>query len=674
MEQFFTFVLLGLGPGALIAGIALSVIVTYRGAAAINLAAASVALYGAYTFYGLTARSYLFLPPLPFTPSHIDLGGPMATVPAVLVSVGICAVLGVVLEFAVFRPLRHAAQLAKLVSTLGVFLTIQAIITLRFGGTGQPATAALPNDQDNVIHVFGAVVPTINLELAAIVIAIAAALAAAYRFTRFGIATRAASENEMAASYAGLFATRISLINTVLASMLAGLIGILAAPLTQLDPITIPLVIVPALGAALFAGFTSFGVATATGIGLGILQSLLTWLQTKSWFPTSSGSPLPGVADLLFFVIIIVAMYWRASTLPSRGTVSERRLPPVPSPNRIALPTAIAAVVIIFCFLTFPYDFRQALITSLIGMVVCLSLVIITGFIGQISLIQVALGGVTGFVISKLGVNAGLEFPVSAFLGVMAAVAFGVLTATASLRVRGTSLAIVTLAAAVALQNFGFANSTWGAGSTGSPVGELQLFGLSLGTNADFPINASVPPSPIFGLVCGFVAIGVALLVANIRRSRLGEQMLAIRSDETAASTAGISTQTVKLIAFGLSSFVAGLAGALYAYNFGSVTGGRFGFLAALSLLAAAYVGGITTIPGAILGGLGVTEGLINHALNKWFGVPTSYQLLVTGVLLVAVIALKPEGLAGGRRRKGGETPKPRRPEWFRLRRPEATG
>ena len=121
----------------------------------------------------------------------------------------------------------------------------------------------------------------------------------------------------------------------------------------------------------------------------------------------------------------------------------------------------------------FPYDFRQALINSLLGIVICLSLVVIIGFVGQISVVQLALAGVAGFTMSHLTTDAGgiwATFPISLLIGASVATIVGLLVAVSALRVRGVSLAIVTLAAAVALEQFGFLNARWGGGDQGSPV------------------------------------------------------------------------------------------------------------------------------------------------------------------------------------------------------------
>ena len=647
MSQFLLFVLLGLGPGALIAGIALGVVLSYRGAGVINLATGAVAMLGAYVFYGLRTGGYLFLPPIPFAPHTVSLGDPWATVPAMLLALAVCVLTGALFDVLVLRRLRGAAPLAKLLASLGLLITIQAIAVLRFGTSGQAAPAVLPNGPQDVVHVGGATVPSDRFVLAGIVAVAALALWALYRFTRFGLATRAAAEDETKAMLAGLPPGELSLVNTMLASLLAGALGVLVAPMTQLDPTTIPLAVVPALGAALLARFTSFGIAASVGIAMGIVDSLVTYSASKPWFPTSAGIAIPGVTELIYFLVIVGAMYLRGGRLPERGMLTEARLPAAPRATRILTPALALSALAVLALLVLPFDFRQALTNSLIGVVVCLSLVVTTGFVGQVSIVQVALAGISGFIVSKLAVHAGIGFPIGALLGAAAATIVGLLTAISALRVRGVNLAVVTLAAAVAIEEFVFANPTIGGGESGAPVPSPHLLGIDLGPSAAFPINADSPPSPVFGMVCVAVVAVLAALVASLRRSDLGQRMLAVRSNERAAAGAGIDVRAVKLAAFGIAAFIAGIAGALYAYNFGSVTAGRFGIVTALAFVAFAYLGGITTVSGALVGGMLVTEGLAIHAVNRWFGVPVDYQLLIAGVALIVTIVVNPMGIAG---------------------------
>jgi branched-chain amino acid transport system permease protein len=223
----------------------------------------------------------------------------------------------------------------------------------------------------------------------------------------------------------------------------------------------------------------------------------------------------------------------------------------------------------------------------------------------------------------------------------------GELTAVSALRVRGVSLAVVTLGAAVAISEFGFVNSTWGGGDTGSPVPEPHLLGLDLGPHAPFRGLDGGLPSPVFGWVVLAVTVAMCLLVAAIRRGGIGMQMLAVRSNERAAAAAGTDVRAVKLTAFAISAFIAGVAGTLYAYNFGSVSDARFDALTALSLIAFAYAGGVTLVSGALFAGLVSTEALLPHAFDKWLGISGNWFLLFGGVILIFTLIQHPEGIAG---------------------------
>src|SRR5262245_28830998 len=583
------------------------------------------------------------------------------TAPVLVISLVFVLVVGALIELLAFRPLRTASPLAKLVSSLAVLLIAQASMLLAFGTNQKPSRQILPHD---VVRLSAtAVIPVDRFILAGLVIGAAAALWALYRWTRFGLATRAASENEVAAILSGQSPNQISMVNTLITSLIAGGIGILAASVTQLDSVTLPLQIVPALAAALLARFTSFGIACAAGLGIGILNSLINYASVQPWFPTTDGTAIPGVQELLAFVIIIVAMYLRGARIPSRGELVEQRLPVAPRPRRllaVALPLAALCAV---ALVVLPFDFRQALVVSLIGALMALSLVVITGFVGQVSVAQLALAGAAGFTISHFAVDAGIGFPLAALAGGTVAVVIGLITAVWSLRVRGVSLTVVTLAGAVAIANFGFANTTWGVGPNGSPVPDLTLAGLNLGPRAAYRGLDGNQPSPVFGWVALIATVGLCLAVGYLRRGTLGQRMLAVRSNERAAEAAAINPRTVKLIAFGISAFIAGVAGSLYAYNFGSVSSERFNAFTALSLIAFAYAGGITQISGAVFAGLISAQALFPYALDKWFGLNGNWFLLFGGVLLLFTLIQNPEGVAGDFYKRTHKRPTLRRPE-----------
>ena len=437
LTELALFVCYGLGSGALIAGLGLALVINYRGSGVINLAMGAVALFGAYEFFALRTKGDFWVP-IPGLPL-VDLGSPWSLAPAFVVALLACAGFGALFDRLVLWPLRNSSPLAKLVASLGLLLTVQALAIQQFGIYGDAAPNVLPAGQGDVLHIFDGIVPTDRVWLAMIVVVLTGVLMAVYKYTHFGVATRAAAENQPAASLSGLAPQTISTVNTMAAFVLAGLLGILVAPTSQLDPSTIPLAVIPALGAALIGRFSSFGIAAAVGIVMGIIQSELIYLQTKAWFPEVGGVSLPGVADLIYFIVIVLVLVFQGKSLPERGVLTEARLPRVPAAQRILVPSLIFAGICAVSFFVVPFDWRSATILTLIGGVVCLSIVVLTGFVGQVSLFQVGLGGIAGLVVAKLALNHGIGFPLGAIVGIVFATAFGVVVALPAFRVRGRS-------------------------------------------------------------------------------------------------------------------------------------------------------------------------------------------------------------------------------------------
>ncbi len=318
MRDNILFALLGLGAGALIASIALGVVLIYRGSGIINLATGAIAMLAAYLYWAFRTDYF---------------GFQLSSVPAFVLTLVCMAVFGVLIELAIFRPLRNTAPLAKLAASLGLLLVLEAGIVLIFGNSLKSAPSVLPSD---TVTVFDRVVPKDRFMLAGIVILVAALLTALYRWTPFGLSTRAASENEVSAMLAGSSPSRLAILNTVLACVVAGGLGILVAPLISLDAQTLAFQVVPALGAALLAGFTSFFIACFAGLAIGMIQSLLIYWGTQSWFPTDEGgSPIRGLPELFVFLVIVLALFLRGASLPGRGELVEKRLPTVPRPERL---------------------------------------------------------------------------------------------------------------------------------------------------------------------------------------------------------------------------------------------------------------------------------------------------------------------------------------------------
>lgn len=649
IQQILLFALLGLGVGALIAGIALGVVLFYRGSGVINLATGAIAMLAGFTYWSLRTGTF------GGGELHEVHFSPLSTGPALAITFGVIVVFAVAMELFAFRPLQAASPLAKLAASLGVLLTLQAAMLLLFGDAPKDQPTVLPENQP--IEMLGGAVGLDRFLLAAIVIAAAVVLAALYRWSRFGLATRATSENEVSAMLAGLSPSWLSMANTILACLVAGGLGVLAASVTSLYWQTLPLYVVPALAAALFARFTSFGIACGVGLALGMCKAVLEfYLQQKSWYPTdatpSGPIVLPGVWDLFVFLVIVAAMFWRGASLPGRGELIEKRLPVVPRPRRLGLTATVGTLGCAGLLVVLPWNWRQALIVTLLAALICLSYVVLTGFVGQISVVQPALAGVAGYTVSHMAEDFGIGFPLAPLIGIAFATVLGLLVAVSALRVRGVSLAVVTLAAAVAIERFVFVNYRWGGGSGSSPVPSPKIGGFSLGPDSSWKGLDGLTPSPVFGFFLLAVIVLLGLLIANVRRSSVGRQMLAVRSNERAAAAAGVNVTVVKLTAFGLSALIAGIAGVMYSYQAGGVNASRFGAWAALGLIAFAYVGGITMISGAFFAGMIATYAILPYALDHWLGLSGVWALLFAGLALIVTLILNPEGISGANYKK----------------------
>jgi branched-chain amino acid transport system permease protein len=644
MSDYVFFLLLGTGAGAIIAALALGLVVTYQGSGVVNFAHGAMATWVAYVYADLRTGSYPF--PVPGLPDRYHFGGALEGDVgfrlALALALATAVVLGALTYLLVFRPLRAAPSLAKVVASVGLMIVLLSLVERRFtDNLTLRVSPILPREPVSVLGV--ASVPRDGPWLAAIVVAIAAVLWAGSRFTRVGLATRGAAENEKGAVLLGYSPDRLAAFSFVTASLVSGLVVILAAPMVQLGSSVFTFgYLVPALGAALVGTFRHVGPTVAAALAIGMVQSSFTKLQVDlSWFPQY------GAREGLPFLVIIVAMVLLGERLPERGSVDSWRQATVPAARFTVVSVGVpVAAAVVGLFALGPL-WRGAIMTTLIAVVISLSFVVLTGFAGQTSLAQMAFAGIAGFALSRLAMTYGVPFPVAPVLAALVATVFGVLVGLPALRLRGTNLAIVTLAGAVAIGEFVFKNpryvgdaSTGGAKVPNPRLGDWDL-GLVLGTSSS---------RPVFGVFLLAVALVLALAVGNLRRSPTGRRMLAIRSNERAAAAAGVSVPRTKLLAFAMSAFVAGCGGCLIAYRFGAVSELSFGVFASLTALAVAYLGGITSVSGAVTAGTVATSGVAFFALSRVSGETGPWAALIGGVLLIVIAIKNPEGIAGSLR------------------------
>ncbi len=310
----------GLAQGALIAAIALGVVLTYRGSGVVNLANGSIAMYAAYVYAELRGKGDLFLPPLPWMPTRISFGPNMQFWPALLLTLLFCVLLGVLLHVLVFRPLRSAPPLGKVVASVGVFLLLQAIVLRRFGAT--PLTVKpMPFVSKDRVDLWVTTLTQEQLFVVLFVVLCAVALWVLFTRTRFGLATRAAAENERGAVCLGLSPNLLAGVNWVLSTVVTGLLGVFVASInSNVDPVVIPALIVPAMTAALVGGFTSFALTTVAAFLLGMQLPVIQAMGVReSWYPKAGSFAIPGVESMVPLLVIVAVLYLRLPVLQSAG-------------------------------------------------------------------------------------------------------------------------------------------------------------------------------------------------------------------------------------------------------------------------------------------------------------------------------------------------------------------
>ncbi|GAA3884242.1 branched-chain amino acid ABC transporter permease/ATP-binding protein [Leifsonia kafniensis] len=606
MLDILRFAIIGAAAGSILALLGLGVNVVFRASRVVNFSHAAIALTAAYAYHDF----------LGFAPQ------PVALVLAVVVGMAI----GAVTDLVIMRPLRHASALTKAIATIGILLTLQSILNIRYGYNPIIVPPWLPTD---VVRLGDIAVGADRIIVLAVSLVLTTALYLVYRRSSFGIASTALSVNERSLAALGKWAPRrVSLINWVLAGGLAALAGVMLAPITSLSPALALTLVVPILSAALLGNLSSFWLTFLGGILIGIAQAEISRLD----LPQGSQEAIP-------FLVIVVLLAVRGSSLPQRGESADT-LPSVGSGRIPVVPViVIGAITLVLIQWVLPEVWVQAITVTLVAAVVLLSLVVVTGYAGQLSLASYAMAGVAALVSAQLVAGLGWSFIPAAAVGILATVPVGILVGLSAVRTRGTSLAIVTLGMAVAFQALVLDNPALSGGTTGLNIGNPTIFGLDISA-IFFPRRYA-----IFTLV---VFIGVGLLVLNLRRSAVGRRFIAVRGNERAAASVGVNVARTKLFAFVVSAMIAGVGGVLIAFTNLVVAlgnpGGRFDSSYSINAIAESTVGGVGFVGGAIAGTAMEPGAVMNQVLS--FITSGSWFNLIGGLLLLVTVVTAPSGVA----------------------------
>jgi len=556
-EDFFRAILQGTPSGTVFALVALGFVLTYKTSGVFNLA------FGAQAY--ISAALYF----------HAVNQWGWSTVPALLLSVfAVAPAIGLVLERTMFRRLRTASAVAKLVVAIGLNVALPAIFELavRYEPVaGRTPTGIVPNGASVLYDPFG-IYPFSRDELAQMAVALCGALllAALFRFTSIGLSMRAVVESPRMTEMAGIRADWVSAFAWALSSAFAGMAGVLIAPRfnTLIAPDFFYLVVV-AIAAAAIGRLVSLPRALAGGLLLGWGTAVFNtfapdWAESFTFLEPLTDNITPAIPFIVLFGILVL---WpairrlREANDPMAGVD-----PPPPAPpdykRHPYLTMGIRAFTLSFLIILGWVVFTQAdvrwlfLVTQAVVLsIVYLSITVITGFAGQISLCQGAFAAIGGFTVFQMADRWDVPVLLAAVAGAFVAAAVGGLLSIPVLRLGGVWLALATLAFAYFFDAVVVKFPWVGGGETslfqGTRIPRPHLGPLDFNDDKAFLVLALI------------VLVVVSSLVIQLREGTIGRTLRVLRGSEVAAESIGISPAKARVAAFAVSAFIAGLGGAM---------------------------------------------------------------------------------------------------------------
>ncbi|MGH9290390.1 MAG: ABC transporter permease [Acidimicrobiales bacterium] len=653
-EDIFRGILQGTPPGAVYALIALGFVLTYKTSGVLNLAFGAQAFVSAALFF--QARD--------------DWG--WARLPALVLSVFVVAPLvGLLLERLIFRHLRTAPAVAKLVVTIGLSVALPALLELVTDFqpvAGRTPEGIVPNGASVLYHPFGDVYAFSRDELVALGVAVVATLVlgALFRFTPLGLAMRAVVESPRMTELAGIRADRVTACAWALSSVFAGLAGVLIAPrFNTLAPENFFNLVVVGIAAAALGRLVSLPRALAGGMALGIFIALLNtflprWSADNAFLEAIQDNLAPAVPFVVLFGVLVLWPAIRRTREAADPLAGVDPPPPAPAAatrsRGMTLATRVFAlgffgVVGLVVFFRADPSWLFLVTQAVIMATIYLSITVITGMAGQISLCQGAFAAIGGFTVFQLADRYDTSVLMAALIGAAAAAACGAALSLPVLRLGGVWFAIATLAFAFFFDSV-IVNLSWVGG------GETALL---QGTRVPRP---TVGPWD-FGNDLSFLALAVAVFVVaafaviRIREGTVGRTLRALRGSEVAAASIGISPARARIVAFAVSAFIAGLGGAMLSMHQENVNyTNNFSPFAALFWLVLVVALGSRTVEGAAYAGAAFalfTPLVLRGDLLAWilrdpdrvpgiFPISGQWRLVLFGLLAIQ-FARHPEGL-----------------------------
>jgi branched-chain amino acid transport system permease protein len=602
MTELFQFTLFGLILGCVYAIAAMGLVLTYTVTGVFNFAHGAVGMLAAFVYFELRVEH--------------GMPTPLALLVVVLV---FAPLMGLVAE-KLLRRFQGADFATSLVVT----------VALTVGLLGLAQQVFDPGQARNMPYLFGDhrtelfSVPITFDRIAQVVVALGVAFGLRFLLfgTPLGARMRAVVDDPDLSRLNGVRSTTVARLSWVIGFALAAVGGVLFAGGQNLNAIVLTLLVLNAYGAAMVGRLTSLPMTVVGALLLGLCQELtnVTWLWPQSELFTRLQLAIPGIF-LIVALLLVPSARLVAGRLVGRD---EPKVPTLPRSLASALVTVLGTAVLVNLL---PGDLHEHLVRALVMATIALSLVALTGLCGQVSLAQYLFVGVGAFVTGRF-------FGGDSVLGMLAggavAAVLGAIVALPAVRLRGLHLAL----------------STFGVALVGREVilGDQRVFGLG-GLNVGRPdvLGISTSSDGSFAVWCAIVFAVLAVGVGLLRRSWFGRQLTAVRDSELAAATLGLRVKRVKVIVFAASAFIAGCSGALFGGLAGAVQGTQFEPVNSLVIVLFAYVGGITTVFGALVAG--ALFALLTYAQSN---VADLAGLVFMAVAAAAVgLGRQPNGLAG---------------------------
>jgi branched-chain amino acid transport system permease protein len=619
------YVIAGLVFGSLYAMAASGLVVTYLSAGILNFS------FGATAFS--IARFYYYL--------HTTHR--MAIVPATVLSVGVAGpAIGLVLYLVLFRLLRAASPVIKIVATVGVAVSLPAIANLLFGDRPILLAPGIAPRPLRVFRVFHVPVTMDQLIVYICVVVLLVTGTVVLRYTDVGLRVRAMVDSPAMTSLSGSSPDMVAAGVWIASTFLAGLIGVVSAPIVGLDSGSFTLLMIAAFAAVIAARLRSLPVAVAVGLAMGIAGSVVQYfLPPSSSFTQAVIPSIPFAVTTIFLLVDVLRRTGtdeseNAGSVLDRAIVSDHDTGATGVAAPVSWPWALPSLVIVAALPLLLSGFWVGLVTGGIALgVVFLSYTLVVGEGGMVWLCQATFAGVGALGAAQLATVHGWPLPLAVVGGALIAVPMGVIIGLLSIRLGDVYLALVTLTFGLLMENLVFTRGTF------TKLGNGVALARPWFAHSDRALS-----------YVGLVVFGViALVVVNVRRSTTGLALSAVRTSTPAARTLGISVVVTKVLIAGLAAFVAAIGGALLAMSAGIALPSQYTSLIGLVWLAVLVGQGIRSTVAALTAGLSFT--LLPGAVQVYL--PRSLAPLPTILFgLGAIILAKyPEGALAMNARQG---------------------